>query len=63
PGKGRKAKGKKGKAKARGGRSGNPAKRALAAQDPPDATGSPLGAAEEFALPADFTDLLPPSGR
>jgi signal recognition particle subunit SRP54 len=64
PGKGRKAKGKKGKGKAKGGRSGNPAKRALQEQDQlSDQTGAPGGAAEEFSLPADFTDLLPPSGR
>jgi len=53
-----KGKGKSGKGKA--GRSGNPAKRALEAQQAAMAPEQPAG---DFSLPSDFTDLLPPTGR
>jgi signal recognition particle subunit SRP54 len=53
------AKGKK--AKSKGARSGNPAKRALEAQQA--STVAEPTATPDFALPTDFTDLLPPSGR
>jgi signal recognition particle subunit SRP54 len=53
------AKGKK--AKSKGARSGNPAKRALEAQQA--STVAEPTATPDFELPTDFTDLLPPSGR
>jgi signal recognition particle subunit SRP54 len=53
-GKGKPAKGKS--------RSGNPAKRAIEAQQAAERP-SAAGAAEDFALPSEFTDLLPPGAR
>jgi signal recognition particle subunit SRP54 len=65
PGGSKKARGKAQQQKARGrsGRSGNPAKRAEARRAAQSATAEPSGLPDDFELPAEFRDLLPPSGR
>jgi signal recognition particle subunit SRP54 len=64
PGRGRKAKPAAKKSRGKSGRSGNPARRAEQAKAALDRSAEPaVAAAPDFELPAEFRDLLPPSGR